>query len=143
MANRTPEDDLYQGLIELADASFPKRCNCCGRVYATAAEFIAATRAAGRNGSGLKQGYDDHDLAVVELFRNCPCGSTLMGTFGDRRDISADGGQRRHRFDQVAIALREKGLDEALVRTELLLFMRGQPNQLGQLIEQAPPSAIG
>ncbi|MCK9987662.1 MAG: hypothetical protein AzoDbin1_04134, partial [Azoarcus sp.] len=38
---------------------------------------------------------------IVELFRNCVCGSTLMDCFRDRRDTSEAGLRRRARFGEL------------------------------------------
>lgn len=72
---------ILSGLRELEVSAFPKRCACCAREYASVAEFIAATQAPPSNCSGLKPGRDDDGNAIVELFRNCDCGSTLMECF--------------------------------------------------------------
>lgn len=34
------EQLFFEGLRALAEAAFPKHCACCGRVFATAHEFI-------------------------------------------------------------------------------------------------------
>lgn len=68
-------------LRELEALAFPKRCACCAREYATATEFIAATLALPSDCRGLKLSQDDDGNPIVELFRNCDCGSTLMESF--------------------------------------------------------------
>ena len=81
-------DDLFKGLQALAKSDFPKKCSTCGRTFNTAEEFIQQTELIRPEISGLKQSIDDEGLAIVELFRNCPCGSTLMDAFNNRRDMS-------------------------------------------------------
>lgn len=66
--------EFYAELQEIAANTFPKRCLACGR-------------------SGLKQSVDDGGHVIVELFRHCVCGSTLMDCFTDRRDASETGKQ--------------------------------------------------
>jgi hypothetical protein len=79
---------------------------------------------------GLKSTADDDDQAIVELFRNCPCGSTLMDAFSDRRDISASGLKRRELFGKLMDMLTQKGVDMARARAELLNFIKGRPSAL-------------
>jgi hypothetical protein len=49
---------------------FPKKCNCCGKVYKTLKEFRALKLPA----SGIGES-DDSFFRMI--WRNCPCGSTL------------------------------------------------------------------
>lgn len=120
------DDELYQGLKALADASFPKRCQSCGRVFNDAAEFAAATGRVSAGTSGLKQSQDDDGHRIVELFRNCPCGSTLMESFGDRR---ADEARRAH-FESVLVLLETRGFARNEARTALRKIMRGENGAL-------------
>ncbi len=128
------ENVLFAGLRELLDSAFPKRCPNCGRVYATAAEFMAATRPLRFSTSGLKQSVDDDGNPVVELFRNCVCGSTLLESFWSRRDHSKEGALRRARFQEIADRLVEIGCTPEKARAELLKLMRGHPNDVLQLV---------
>lgn len=121
---------FYSGLRELAESAFPKHCRNCGRTYRNAAEFIAATQPVAPDKSGLKQSLDDDGRAIVELFRNCVCGSTLMDCFNDRRDLSEAGGRRRQRFAELLDYLVGQGLERAAARAELLKVMRGQPSEV-------------
>jgi hypothetical protein len=129
-------DQLLANLRALAESQFPKRCANCGRVYATADEFIAATAPPANGHSGLKQGTSDEGRIIVELFRNCVCGSTLMNDFSNRRDETAAGIRRRERFDTLANGLRERGVADAEIRAELLKLMHGQPSRLLSLIRR-------
>lgn len=122
--------NFYAGLRELAESAFPKHCRNCGRVYATAADFIAATEPLAPDRSGLKQSTDDDGRAIVELFRNCVCGSTLMDCFNDRRDLSETGNRRRQRFGELLDYLEGQGLAKPTARAELIKVMRGQPSEL-------------
>ena len=122
--------DFYAGLRELAESTFPKRCRNCGRSYATAAEFIAATEPTAADKSGLKQSKDDDGRAIVELFRNCVCGSTLMDCFNDRRNLSNAGNYRRHRCAELLAYLATQGIEHAVARQELLNVVRGQSSEL-------------
>ena len=83
-----------------------------------------------RGHSGLKHGLGDEGESVVQLFRNCVCGSTLMDFFSDRRDTSERGLKRRETFGKILQLLEQKGLDAATARRELLSVMRGQPSKI-------------
>jgi hypothetical protein len=123
-------EDIYAGLLQLADSAFPKHCKLCGREYQNAAEFLAATQPVRKNSSGLKQSQDDDGLAIVELFRNCVCGSTLLESYRNRRDPSDKGITRRKQFQDMVEKLTATGCPEETARSELLKFVRGQPNDL-------------
>lgn len=123
-------DDFFSGLRALADSAFPKHCANCGKVFASASQFILETRAIRENMSGLKQSMDDIDNTIVEVYRNCPCGSTLMDFFSDRRDISDSGLRRREKFAELLAYLIEKGWETQLARTELIKVLRGEKSEL-------------
>lgn len=136
---------FYAGLRELAESAFPKKCRNCGRIYQTAAEFVAATQPLAPDKSGLKQSLDDDGRAIVELFRNCVCGSTLMDCFNDRRDLSEAGLRRRQRFGELLEYLHGQGLPRLTARDELLKVTRGQPSELLRdlKVTQPPPPPRG
>jgi hypothetical protein len=127
--------ELYADLRALTASTFPKRCRNCGREYLSEAEFVAATQAVPGGRSGLKQAIDDDGGTIVELFRNCACGSTLMDSFDNRRDTSAAGLKRRQRFDDLMGQLTARGIDPPAARAELLKLMRGQQSNLVALIQ--------
>jgi hypothetical protein len=116
---------LFDGLKALSDASFPKKCASCGQVYATVEEYVRKTGDVSGK-SGLKTGYDDDDTPIVELFRNCVCGSTLMDCFTDRRDISDDGLKKRQLFAKLLDMLLAKGIAVDVARGELLKVLKGE-----------------
>ena len=132
-------DDLFKGLQALAESAFPKKCSTCGRTFNTAVEFIQQTELIRPEISGLKQSIDDEGLAIVELFRNCPCGSTLMDAFNNRRDMSPQGEQRRKRFAELIDYLENHHqLDVDTARAELLKVMKGEKSNILSHIK--PPS---
>ena len=90
-------DKNLQGLAALQD-TFPKTCQCCGRVYEAAEDFLFQTQGLAAGKSSLKEIIDDDDRVVVAVFRNCICGSTLMDEFQSRRDESPDGQRRREDY---------------------------------------------
>lgn len=134
MFEPTEIQEMFAGLRELEEATFPKRCRTCGREYASVAEFVSATHAVRPDCTGLKQGRDEDNQPVVDLFRNCACGSTLMESFNDRRDLSEAGLKRRRRFEGVLDHLLARGVARETAYAELLKLLRGQPNDLLPLI---------
>jgi hypothetical protein len=60
---------------------------------------------------------------MVELYRNCVCGSTLMDLFSDRRDNSPRGLERRQRFEKILGLLGTRGMAAEQARRELLSLM--------------------
>jgi hypothetical protein len=129
---------FYEGLTALAADTFPKRCGNCGRLYHSVEDFLRQTEAVRGNHSGLKASEDGGDRTVVELFRNCVCGSTLMDVFNDRRDQSEQGLRRRLRFEQLLDLLEARGIARDTARHELLRLLSGERSQL--LEPLLPPS---
>jgi len=124
------DNGLLAGLKALADSAFPKRCNSCGRVFESADQFLRETRQLQQDRSGLKQSKDDNDVTIVEVYRNCPCGSTLMDFFTDRRDLSDAGLQRREKFAKLMDQLAAYGWSRDTARTELVKVLRGERSEL-------------
>jgi hypothetical protein len=124
-------DGLYDGLQALANSAFPKKCNTCGRTFENAEEFVLETEKLRPSVSGLKQSMDDDGSMIVELFRNCTCGSTLMDAFNDRRDLSSKGEKRRKRFAELqTFLIEEHDVDSIVARNELLKVMRGERSKI-------------
>jgi hypothetical protein len=118
---------MYKGLVALESDLFPKKCSNCGRIYKTSEEYIKETDPVCR-GTGL-QSSDHHPRkgeAVVHLYRNCVCGSTMMTFFGDRRDKSEQGLRYRAMFDNLLQKLISRGIDKKIARAELLRVMHGE-----------------
>lgn len=120
---------FFEGLKALAESAFPKQCRNCGKMFLTADQFIAETEAIRQGTTGLKQSVDDDDMTIVEVYRNCTCGSTLMDFFSDRRDVSEGGKKRRDQFDGLLPHLQEKGLSYTEARDCLLRLLRGQASE--------------
>ncbi len=134
-------EDLFAGLNALAESAFPKLCRTCGREFATVEQYLRETESLRAGASGLKQSEDDDGKVIVEVYRNCPCGSTLMDFFGDRRDLSPRGLERRERFESLLAHLESQGLERGVARVELLKVLHGQGSDL--LREYAPPPQGG
>ncbi len=130
MTDKTDDiTSLYSGLKALSESAFPKKCPSCGCLFQSAEEFIRKSQAI-HGGSGLKSSVGDQDETIVELFRNCVCGSTLLDFFSERRDSSPEGLKRREIFDKILQFLMNKGVPVATSRIELLRFMRGEYSEL-------------
>jgi hypothetical protein len=134
-------DELFRGLRALAESAFPKRCVSCGRTYETAAQFLAETQALVPGRTGLKQSVDDDGHDLVEVYRNCVCGSTLMEFFSDRRDTSEAGLRRRERFGELLDYLVRSGVERAVARQELLKVVHGGNSELLRTIKPPARSA--
>ncbi|OOZ40406.1 oxidoreductase [Solemya pervernicosa gill symbiont] len=122
--------ELFKGLQALADSSFPKRCETCGRVFESAEQFLAETESIHKTKTGLKQSQDDDGTLIVEVFRNCPCGSTLMDLFGDRRDLSERGEDKRDKFEALIAFVASHDVNREVARTELLKVLQGGKSDL-------------
>ncbi|WP_137937396.1 oxidoreductase [Chitinivorax sp. B] len=123
-------NDFLAGLKALAESAFPKRCANCGHVFETPESFLRETRAIREGQTGLKQSWDDDDMVIVEAYRNCICGSTLMDFFTDRRDVSESGLKRRARFQQLIEYLAGQGITSERARLELLRVLRGEKSEI-------------
>lgn len=127
-------DGLFKGLSALAATAFPKQCNTCGRRFETPDQFVRETQRVRPEITGLTSYEEDDGSHVIELFRNCPCGSTLMDAFNDRRDITEQGDKRRKQFGKVLDSLeQDHGIEKDEARQELLKAMKGE---LSELIEK-------
>ena len=131
---------LYEGLSALAASAFPKRCRTCGRIYHSVDEFIAETRLLKSDHSGLQSSEKEDGTLIVELFRNCPCGSTLMDVFNSRRDISENGIKRRNDFDKLmATVEKQYNVDSETARNELLKIIGGESSDIIKNIMPSHP----
>ncbi|NTV68537.1 MAG: oxidoreductase [Azonexaceae bacterium] len=122
------------------ETTFPKRCRCCGRSFTDVADYVAQTHAMPNGEQGLKQSLGDDGEVIVDLFRNCPCGSTLMDSFSNRRDSTRHGETRRQRFDELMRYLQGRGLAASVARHELLAILQGKPSKI---LTQLRPPATG
>ena len=122
-------EDLYNGLKALAHTSFPRKCAKCGQVFNTLDEFLAKTEDINQT-SGLKEADGDTGDPVIELFRNCSCGSTLLEYCQERRNNSEQGIIQRKKFDNILQSLISKGWEEDIAKQELRKVARGQKSEL-------------
>ena len=130
MPSITSHDAWFAGLKALGRDNFPKRCRNCGRVFASAADFFQQTQAIRPEITGLKAVYDEDEGPLVEVFRNCVCGSTLLVNCASRRDDSATGHSRRRLFDELLGYLVGHGVDRAQARIELLRVASGDRSEV-------------
>lgn len=134
---RVEFDLFFSGLNALAASAFPKKCTCCGRVFENSEQFLRETEKIPTAKSSLKAATEDDGSIIIEVFRNCPCGSTLMDEFSDRREMSEKGEKRRKKFQQMLDFLQGKGLAREVARPELLKLLRGEKSEV--LAKIAPP----
>lgn len=129
--------EWYSGLRPRGESTFPKTCGNCGRVYETPDDFFAETGNIKSEDTGLRASSDEVGGVIVEAFRNCLCGSTLMDNFSNRRDMSPAGRERRERFDQMLNYLVRIGLHADTAHAELLKVARGSKSNI--LAKIKPP----
>jgi len=120
------------GLRSAVDNNFPKTCRNCGRIYQNVDDFILDT-ALTMQGGGLKQGFTDEEQAIVELLRNCQCGSTLISPFYSRRSSSDLASECRHQFDKLVSQMAVSGKKPDVAREELRQVITGG---YGDILEQ-------
>lgn len=125
--------ELYQGLQALVDAAFPKTCSKCGTSYPNLQAFLQGTYST-ISSSGLKETEAGRNQPVVELYRNCHCGATMMEFFHDRRDDSESGVLVRAKFAQLLDMLQHTGLSLTTLRAELMLLLRGEQSEIFSLL---------
>lgn len=130
-----PEEKWHTGLFALDDSSFPKKCANCGRVFETVLQYFEET-ANVNSETGLRRVIEEDSSVIIEAFRNCPCGSTLMDNFIDRRDESADGDVvRRERFDRQKQSLIDAGLDADSAHKQVLEEFREEQGEFDEKLE--------
>ena len=83
----------------------------------------------------MKQVIDEDGSAIVEVFRNCSCGSTLVDEFSSRRDDSERGRGRRAEFSRLIDFLVTKNIPAETARYELLKVLRGEDSELINLLK--------
>lgn len=128
-SNRQFIHELTVELKKIAEVSFPKECTSCGARYEDLEDFLAKTQSI-PNAAGLFDSLERDDMSVIDLIRNCACGSTLMVAFSERRDKTAHGLRRRELFGELLKKLIAVGVDEADARTALLKVVRGGRSDL-------------
>lgn len=130
------DNSHFEGLHALLASTFPKKCPCCGRLYPSVDAFFNETRDLAFGRPSLKSSQDDDGTPIVEVFRNCVCGSTLMDEFGCRRDDSASGHRRRSVFDELMALLISRNLGSDEARRLLLDAMHGDSEAFASLVKE-------
>ncbi len=133
-------EKLSEGLQALANSAFPCVCQGCGQKFEDINDLVT-TKSENQqlSPSVLNQCVDDSGTAYLEISRQCTCGSTLKGEFGDRRDTSEAGIRRRENFSYVLEFLNEKGFHQNDARNELLKLIRGEKSEaLAPYLADAP-----
>jgi hypothetical protein len=125
-------EKILDGLRVLSKTAFPRKCATCGRVYNSFEEFISESRPLeGRSGLLENIGCpEEGDDPIVEIYRNCVCGSTLLEFAINRRDTSEHGLRRRAIFNKLLKLLVKRGLSGEVARNELLLLLQSKKSQV-------------
>jgi len=123
-------DNYFEGLTAILESSFPRTCSLCGKRYETAERFLTETHNMPQGRSSLKEALEEDGTAIVEVFRNCSCGSTLMDEFNSRRNYSALGKKRRVQFDKLLHFLQKKEIPTEKARLEILKVFNGEHSEL-------------
>ncbi len=145
MPSIASHDEWCAGLKALSQDNFPKRCRNCGREFASEADYFQQTLAIRPDITGLKAVDDEEEGPLVEVFRNCLCGSTLLVSCASRRDHSAMGHRRRRLFAELLSYLERHGIERAQARNELLRVTSGERSEAleawyGQIADRSPPA---
>jgi hypothetical protein len=122
--------ELQEELAHLVSDSLPKVCQSCGRRYEDLDAFLQNTHRI-PFATGLfqrEEGEDGND--IIDLIRNCPCGSTLMVVFHNRRQHSPRKQRKRRLFDRLMHVLEQEGVETETARTELRHAVRNEPTPL-------------
>lgn len=125
-------EEFYGELQALDNHSWPKTCNKCGQKYDDQEDFVAKTAGLSHK-TGLGTMIDKEGREYVGLYRNCICGSTLVGKFKNRRDNSEEGQESRAYFDNLLNMLINHGMEREQGRLELLKLLSGEPNEIIKL----------
>ncbi|NOQ76599.1 MAG: oxidoreductase [Methylococcaceae bacterium] len=123
-------DNYFKGLTALIKSAFPKKCRLCGRIYQTADDFLIKTDNMPNDRSSLKEAIEEDGTAIVEVFRNCRCGSTLMDEFNSRRDYSDTGLKNRLEFNNFLIILQNQHIPLEIARSEVRKLLQGKKSDM-------------
>lgn len=128
----------FDGLTAFIESAFPKKCTVCGKTYQTAEQFLTETQNMPNGRSSLKQALEEDGTAIVEVFRNCRCGSTLMDEFNSRRDNTNPGQEKRAEFDKLVLILQNQHVPVEIARIEILKLFKGEKSEtLDYLLKNA------
>jgi hypothetical protein len=88
------QKSINEQLVGLYAEKFPKKCNCCLKIYQTRESYLEETARLKKN-----NGIVICERRGVQEFRNCSCGSTLLIVTDNRRDNSEFGEAKRAFFN--------------------------------------------
>jgi len=120
---------LYDQLQAMVATCFPKKCTNCGITYTDIEDFLDRTKQACSSAS-LLENFEPYERSIVDLNRNCECGSTLMVVFPERRDTSKKGNKLRDKFGESLNILVSIGFKENIARTELKKLLNGRKSNV-------------
>lgn len=117
-------ENLLAKFRNLANEGFPHHC-ACGRSYKDLEDFLARTTSPHASSSGMVASLVGEGAEVVDLFRNCACGSTIMVIIQERRNFSRRTRYHRHLMQATMDACESAGVSHEQARGELLACIRG------------------
>lgn len=133
-------NNYFNGFTTFIESAFPKNCTVCGKTYQTAEQFLTETQNMPRGRSSLKEALEEDGTAIVEVFRNCRCGSTLMDEFNSRRDNSDTGQQKRAEFNRLLMVLQNQHVPVEIARSEIIKYFKGEKTEIpGIFLKNARP----
>lgn len=135
-AYMSQSENYLNGLTALVESSFPRQCTCCGKLYQSAEQFLSETHSQPSGRSSLKEALEEDGTVIVEVFRNCSCGSTLMDEFSSRRDDTEQGKKRRDTFTKLMDVLQERSISQEVARAEIIKILQGKHSDLLDLLRK-------
>jgi hypothetical protein len=134
---KTIAQKLVDGLQAIANEQFPRSCKSCGRFYESPKQYFEDADPPATSNGLQETSRDKQGRPGLQLFRHCPCGSTLLEFFKERRDLSPAGKRRREKFGEVMNVMTKAGLEFEIAQQELLKFLDGQESEIIQEYIQA------
>ena len=134
--NKPSKEEIYEGLRALEETMFPKKCANCGRVYRTLEDFIAQTNEVSGS-TGLMAVRHKRKTAMLGVFRNCVCNSTLLVPCLDRRGKTTNQQKRRRIFGRLMETIERIGRTREEARKELLKVMSGEVSKMFDCLRPA------
>jgi len=122
-------EHYFNDLTVLIESAFPKTCNMRGKIYQTAEQFLHDTQNMPNKRSSLKEAIEEDGTTILEVFRNCSCGSTLMDEFNCRRDMSDKGSKHRNEFNRLLAISQNQNIPLDIARSEIIKWLKGNKTE--------------
>lgn len=112
-----------------SESYFPISCLCCGRPFDSSASVFHETRESKTHSMPILS--SENGVFIIE--RDCPCGSPVVFKIKQRRNLCAEGVERRQIYENLQERLLEAGVPRISVRSVILMtanrasrIMRGE-----------------